>query len=219
MVKDLDEFKFKDRKLDSGVLKLITVARLAEKKGYEYSIKAVANLIRANSGIKIEYIIIGDGPSKGSLETLITKLGIERNVKLLGEFTRDQILKLYGEAYIFILPSVTANDNEQEGISVVLMAAQAVGLPTISTFHSGIPEVVMDGESGFLVPERDINAISAKLDYLIRHPDRWGSMGRYGRKLIEERYDIKMLNSKLVRIYDALLTDNMALLDELRGLQ
>jgi len=187
-----------------------------KKKGHEYSIKALANIVKEHQNV--EYIIAGDGPLKGRLESLIRELGIEKYVKLLGEFPQDEILNLYKDASIVVLPSVIADDGDQEGIPVVLMEAQAVGLPIISTFHSGIPEVVIDGESGFLVPERDINAISAKLDYLIRHPDRWGSMGRYGRKLIEERYDIGKLNSRLVNIYNGLLTGDKNLLRELQNL-
>jgi colanic acid/amylovoran biosynthesis glycosyltransferase len=86
----------------------------------------------------------------------------------------------------------------------------------ISSYHSGIPEVIIDGKSGFLVPERDVDALADRLQYLVEHPELWPEMGRCGRKLVEEKYDIKKLNSQLVQIYNALLTDNTALLDELR---
>jgi colanic acid/amylovoran biosynthesis glycosyltransferase len=102
---------------------------------------------------------------------------------------------------------------------LVLQEAQAVGLPIVSTSVGGIPEGMLDGKSGFLVPERDVDALSDRLRYLVEHPELWPEMGRCGRRLVEEKYDIKMLNSKLVRIYDALLTDNLAALEELRGSQ
>jgi colanic acid/amylovoran biosynthesis glycosyltransferase len=127
--------------------------------------------------------------------------------------------KLFQEADIFVLTSVKATDGDMEGQGLVLQEAQAVGLPVLSTLHNGIPEGVIDGKSGFLVPERDVDALTERLQYLIEHPELWPEMGRCGRKFVEVKYDIKMLNSKLVRIYDALLTDNTALLDELRGLQ
>jgi colanic acid/amylovoran biosynthesis glycosyltransferase len=86
-------------------------------------------------------------------------------------------------------------------------------LPVISTFHSGIPEVVLDGESGFLVPERDVDALTKKLEYLVVHPEIWPEMGRAGRKCIELRYDVRKLNQQLVKICEVLLTDNMTILE------
>jgi colanic acid/amylovoran biosynthesis glycosyltransferase len=216
---DLDQYRFKERKWDTGGLKLITVARLDEKKGCEYSIKAVKKLIRANPGLEIEYMIIGEGPLRTSLQNLIQDAGMKDKIKILGAMNQEEVRAYLEIAHIFILSSSTSIDGDMEGIPVVLMEAQACGIPVVSTLHSGIPEVVLDGKSGFLVPERDVDALSSKLEYLIQHPELWPEMGRCGRKFVEEKYDIKMLNSKLVRIYDALLTDNTALLDELRGLQ
>ena len=119
----------------------------------------------------------------------------------------------------FILASSTSRDGDMEGIPVVLMEAQACGMPVVSTLHSGIPEVVLDGESGVLVPEGDVDALTERLQYLVEHPELWPEMGRRGRKLVEQKYDIKMLNSRLVRIYEALLNDNSVLLDDLRQQQ
>ena len=105
------------------------------------------------------------------------------------------------------LPSITASNGDQEGIPVVLMEAQATGLPIISTYHTGIPEVVIDGKSGFLVHEKDVDALAEKLEYLIKHPEIWPEMGRYGRKHVEEKYDIKKLNQQLVKIYQNLIEE------------
>ena len=77
-----------------------------------------------------------------------------------------------------------------------------MGLPVISTFHGGIPELVEDGISGFLVPERDPNAIAEKLNYLIAHPNIWEGMGKAGRVRVEEKYDMNKLNDELVEIYN-----------------
>ena len=80
-----------------------------------------------------------------------------------------------------------------------------MGLPIVSTLHNGIPEGVLDGKSGFLVPERDVDALTEKLEYLIEHPEIWPDMGQYGRKFVEERYDINKLNQRLVEIYQNLI--------------
>ncbi|HZX13257.1 MAG TPA: glycosyltransferase [Thermodesulfobacteriota bacterium] len=212
---NVDEFKFKERKLGCDGVKIITIARLAEKKGLEYSIKAVANLIRTNLGLKIEYIIIGEGPLRKNLENLLLEEGMNNNIKLLGRMNQSEIKYYMDDADIFILSSVTALDGDTEGTPTVLMEAQACGLPVVSTRHSGIPEVVLDGKSGFLVPERDVDALSEKLDYLIRNPELWLEMGRYGRKFVEERYDIQKLNQRLVKIYEAILTDDGNMLESI----
>ncbi|MFQ5787591.1 MAG: glycosyltransferase, partial [Thermodesulfobacteriota bacterium] len=175
---DVNKFKYCEKKIKSGEpINILSVGRLVEKKGYEYAFKSIARIAKTRK--YIEYLVAGEGSLKETLACLISELGIEKNSKLLGELSRDEIIKLYEEAHIFILASVTANDNDQEGIPVVLMEAQAVGLPIVSTHHTGIPEVVSDGKSGFLVPERDEDALVEKLQYLIEHPELWPEMGRY----------------------------------------
>jgi len=80
-----------------------------------------------------------------------------------------------------------------------------MGLPVISTYHSGIPEVVIDGKSGFLVPEKDVDALAEKMEFLVEHPELWSEMGRYGKEFVEKNYDIKKLNRRLVEIYQSLI--------------
>ena len=108
------------------------------------------------------------------------------------------------ESHIFILSSITAKDGDQEGQGLVLQEAQAMGLPILSTYHNGIPEGVVDKKSGFLVPERDVDALADRLNYLIEHPNTWQDMGKTGREFVEKKYDIKKLNQKLVEIYQRL---------------
>ena len=204
---DINFFNFRERYLrDRSLVKLLTIARMVEKKGLEYAIKAVSRVAQKYSNI--EYNIIGDGILRSRLENLIKELGISDKINLLGWKTQEELKSLLQEAHIFILTSVTAGDGDMEGQGLVLQEAQAVGLPVLSTLHNGIPEGVIDGKSGFLVPERDVDALVKKLEYLIEHPELWPEMGRYGRKFVEERYDIQKLNQRLVKIYEAILTDD-----------
>lgn len=203
----LDKFPYRERVIRTGeAIRILTVARLVEKKGLEYSIRAVAKFVNKQSKCKIEYKIAGEGFLKNELKTLISELGMEDKIKLLGWCDQDEVRKLFGESHIFILSSVTAENGDREGQGLVLQEAQAVGMPVISTLHNGIPEGVQDGQSGFLVSERDVDALAEKLEYLIRHPEVWPEMGRAGRKYVEERYDIKKLNQRLVKIYEELLS-------------
>ena len=215
---NLKKFRFSERRKQSGEpIKILTIGRLVEKKGHEYAIQAIIKVLKKYRNI--EYIIAGDGPLRSKLEDLISELGIKNYVKFLGAVEQNEVSKLYQQAHIFILPSITANNGDQEGIPIVLMEAQATGLPIISTYHSGIPEVVVDGKSGFLIPEKDVDALTKKLEYLIEHPELWSKVGNYGRKFIEEKYDIEKLNLQLIKIFNASLTDNMNILEELKGHQ
>lgn len=201
---DLQKFKFTLRQLPlDGRIKILTVARLVEKKGLNYSIEAVAQVIPKYPNI--EYKIVGDGPLRNTLNGLIDELGVREQIKLVGWKDSSEVKALMGKAHIFLLHSVTATNGDMEGIPVSLMEAQAVGVPVISTYHSGIPELVQDGKSGFLVSEKNVDAFSERLSYLIEHPEEWLEMGRNGRNFVEEKYDNVQLTKKLENIYIQLL--------------
>ncbi len=201
---NIAKFPFIERKLNADDnIKILTVGRLVEKKGLEYSIKAVDKILQKYPNL--QYQIVGDGVLRNQLHKLIRRLGIEDKVKLLGWMNQDEVRQLYARAHIFVLSSVTSRNGDQEGQGLVLQEAQAMGLPVISTLHNGIPEGVLDRKSGFLVPERDVDALADKLQYLIESPEIWSEMGRAGRQFVEKHYDIKNLNNQLVKIYQNLL--------------
>jgi colanic acid/amylovoran biosynthesis glycosyltransferase len=197
-------FKFSTRKIRNGdLIKILTVGRLVEKKGYEYAIRAIVKIVAKHENIF--YMIAGDGPLRDKLEFLVSELGDRNYVKFMGAVEEDEVLNLYQQAHIFVLPSVTASNGDREGQALVLQEAQAVGLPVISTIHNGIAEGVLNGKSGYLVPEKDVDALAERLEYLIEHPEIWPEMGKCGRKYVEEKYDVRKLNQKLVEIYQNLI--------------
>jgi colanic acid/amylovoran biosynthesis glycosyltransferase len=197
---DLTGFSFKERTLDSGgVIRLITIARLTEKKGLEYSIRAVAELSKRFK--KLEYNIVGDGELRGQLTELIENLGVDSIVHLLGWRTQEEVKVLLDQSHIFLLASVESRDGDIEGLPVVLQEAQAMGLPVVSTKHSGIPEGVLDGKSGFLVPERDVDALAERLADIISRPEVWPEMGRQGRAFVKTEHDLDKRNDALVELY------------------
>ncbi len=205
---DIAKFPFIEREYNSvDTVKVLTVGRLVEKKGLEYSIKAVAKVLKRNPNL--QYQIVGDGVLRNQLHKLVRRLGIEDKVKLLGWMNQDEVRGLYAKAHIFVLSSATDRNGDQEGQGLVLQEAQAMGLPVISTLHNGIPEGVLDGQSGFLVGERDVDALAFKLQYLIEHPEIWPEMGRAGRQFVEKHYDIKKLNDQLVEIYQGVLRGDL----------
>jgi colanic acid/amylovoran biosynthesis glycosyltransferase len=201
---DLSKFRFTPRQLLPGEpIKILTVGRLVEKKGIEYAVRAVAKVTHAER--RIVYRIAGDGPLRGALERLISGLHLDARVQLIGAKTKDEVRDLYADSHLFMLSSVTAADGDKEGQGLVLQEAQATGLPVLSTLHNGIPDGVRDGESGFLVPERDVDALAGRLSELVEHPERWSAMGRAGRAHMEAHYDVERLTDRLVEIYRSLV--------------
>jgi len=199
---DPNRFTFKERTIKPNLpIRLLTVGRLVEKKGHRFALEAIAEIIRREKNIS--YTIAGDGPLEKPLKTLAVELGIEHQVEFIGPVAQDTVIEKMLEAHIFLLPSITDSQGDQEGIPVVLMEALATGLPVITTIHSGIPELVQDGVSGYLTPEKDVWALIEKMNYLIEHPETWPQMGRAGRNFVEENYDINILNRKLVDIYQS----------------
>ncbi len=188
---------------ENGKVRLLTICRLVEKKGVRYAIRAVAKILGRYPNL--EYKIAGDGPLKVQLEDLIKELNIQDNVKILGWKNQEEIVELLKDTDILIAPSITGTDGEQEGIPVALMEALAQGLPVLSTQHSGIPELIQDGESGFLVREGDVDALAERLEFFLVHPETWSKMGRAGREHVEKYYNIDTLNDRLAGLYQELL--------------
>ncbi len=200
-------YPFSRRQVESdGTIKIVTVGRLVEKKGIEYSLRAIALVLQNHPTLKLHYTIIGEGNQRAALETLASSLGLSEKVSFLGAMTQAEVRDVYDSSHIFLLSSVTASNGDMEGQALVLQEAQCMGLPIISTLHNGIPEGVIDGQSGFLVPEKDVNALSERLAYLALNPTLWCEMGQAGHDFVKNRYDIRKLNSQLVDLYKWLLS-------------
>lgn len=197
---DLDRFRFQPRCLVPGEkVRLLNVARLAPTKGHEFLLKAVARLRAA--GHHISLVIAGDGPLATDLRELMGKLGLGDIVEFVGPVSQDEVLTLMMKSHLLVQPSVTALDGDQEGIPVVLMEAMATGMPVIATKHSGIPELVKDGKTGILVAERDPDALTDKVAYLVDNAGLWPAMGEAGRAKIAQFYNIRILNPQLAELY------------------
>jgi colanic acid/amylovoran biosynthesis glycosyltransferase len=184
---------------NNGHVTILTIARLVEKKGVAYGIHAVAKLLKKHP--QLEYRVVGDGPLKGELQNLIRELNATRNINLIGPKCQEEIFELLRGSDVFLAPSITGRDGDEEGIPTTIMEAFAQGLPVISTMHSGIPELVIDGESGFLVPERNVDALAEKLECLVEGPERRHRMGLRGREFVKEHHNIHTLNDRLIEIY------------------
>ena len=127
---------------------ILTVGRLVEKKGTEYLLRAMAEVNKTVSGCKL--LVCGDGPLKNKLEKLATELKLNESVEFVGWKSKDELQKLYSQASMFVLPSVTASDGDCEGLGMVFLEAMTHSLPVIGTYHGGIPDLINDKENGLL---------------------------------------------------------------------
>ncbi|QDE39686.1 glycosyltransferase [Luteibacter pinisoli] len=196
---DLDSFPFVARaaavRASGSPLHVVTVARLVEKKGVMYLCEAVARAVA--QGVPVDLEIIGDGPLQADLEAFVASRGLGEHIHLRGRREKAFVQAALHAADVFALPSVTAADGDQEGIPVSLMEAMAAGVPCLSTVHSGIPELIDDGESGWLVPERDAGALAEKLIAIQRGDYNLAQIARHARDTVEARFNQRQLHDQL----------------------
>ena len=202
---DCNKYKYIKRRR-TEIFEILTVAEFVEKKGYKYSLKTIEKLKNKYSNIR--YTIAGDGPLKKEIFKLINELNLQKYVNCVGRVNQKQLIELYKKAHVFILPSVISSDNNQEGTPTVLLEAQASGLPVITTKHSGIPEIVIDGKTGFVVFEKDVETLTEKIMYYIENPKMINIMGRFGRLFVEENFEMNKSNKILEETYKLLLKKN-----------
>jgi len=189
-----NRISFRERTLRSQEVRILTVARLVPTKGLDLGIRAVAALQAANPRICIQYDIIGDGPLRNDLQRLIHELGANRIVRLLGPKSSPDVLESMERADLYLLPS------RMEGAGVVLLEAQATGLPVVAARVGGVPEMVGAHRSALLVSPEDTDGFAAALQQLLDHSERWPLMGREGRAHVEANHNIDVLNDRLVQI-------------------
>jgi colanic acid/amylovoran biosynthesis glycosyltransferase len=203
---DIGKFSFKKREFpEDGMITLLSVGRLVEKKGMKYLIEAVSQVYEQYPHIRLR--IAGEGPLRNELEAQVKQLKLEDVVEFLGESSHEDIIREMQQAHMFALASTTSSDGNQEGIPNVLKEAMASGLPVVSTKHAGIPELVRDGKSGFLVPERDTTAMADSLLQLIQNPDQWNKVSKEGRRTVKRSFNTQKQIDELEDIYNSVLME------------
>ncbi|MCG8589136.1 MAG: glycosyltransferase family 4 protein [Proteobacteria bacterium] len=168
-------------------VRFLAVGRLVPKKGYDDLLEALAR-VRA-AGVDAGFEIFGAGPLAGELEEQRTRLGLDAAVTLHGAVTQDQIAQALGRGGIFLCGSVELADGNRDGIPNTVAEAMALGLPVVATRVSAIPELVEDGKSGLLVPQRDPEALAEAMLRLARDPEEARRLGSGARQRVEEIFD------------------------------
>ena len=189
---NLDRFTYHGPKLKPMA---ISVARLSATKDFPTLLRAVPLVLPHVPDFRLR--IVGDGPERAKLETLIDELNLRPHVELLGE--RHDVPALLAESGFFVSSSLN------EGISLTLLEAMAVGLPVVTTAVGGNPEVVLDGHTGRLAPAGDPAALARAIVDLCAERDLWSAMGMLGRHRVEQNFEIRQMIRSYETLYEELL--------------
>jgi colanic acid/amylovoran biosynthesis glycosyltransferase len=190
----------KDLERSVGPFTFLSVGRLVEKKGHAFAIRAFAECVTRRPDIPCRLVLIGGGPMRQDLEQLARELDVKDLVEFVGPLPRDKVQNFLRRSDAFVLASITAENGDMEGLPVSILEAMASGLPVLSTYHSGIPEAVEDGVNGFLVPEKDVEGLSARMLLLLEDTGLAHRLGEAGRVRAEREFDIEFWNDRLVDI-------------------
>jgi colanic acid/amylovoran biosynthesis glycosyltransferase len=197
--------QFKPRVYSPGdEIKILVVGRLVESKGIEYGILAMAELLKSHPNVK--YTVVGDGDLRKNLEILVFRLGLENVVIFEGVKSSDDVRHYLSESHIFLSPHITPSNGKKEGIPCAIMEAMASGAVVVTTRHSGIPELVVDDETGFLVEEKDVDGLAACLRRVLLDPSIFHRIGLKARARVEADFNLDVLNDQLVELMESYVT-------------
>jgi colanic acid/amylovoran biosynthesis glycosyltransferase len=181
-----------------GPVRALCVASLQEYKGQRFLLQALA--VGGPNVDRIRLDLIGEGPLEDELRQTASCLGIADRVRFLGARDETCVLRALSEADLFVLPSVVARNGQMEGLPVALMEALACGLPTVSTTISGIPEIVIDGVTGYLTQPGDVRGLHDALDEIIAEGAAAAKRASAGRQLVEREFVLDDNVRKLARM-------------------
>lgn len=177
----------------------IHVARLVEKKGTLNIISAIKSISNRLNGYKV--LIVGNGPLYLDIKNKIQALGLEKHIEMLGEVKHSEVMNLIASSSVMLAPSITAKSGDSEGLPTVILEAAAKGVPTIGTYHAGIPEVIINEKTGLLVPENDIDALAEKILFFINNESEISKYGNSAREHVRANFDSKKQTELLELIY------------------
>jgi len=179
---------------------VVMVGRFVPKKGLVYGVRAFAECRRRRPRGRL--IIVGDGERRAELEAAVREEGLAGHVTFAGALPHAEVAALLARADVLVAPSVTTANGDRESGIMVVKEASASGAVPLGTWHGGIPEIVEDGRTGFLVPERNVAALAGRLDELLADPALRRRMAEAARKKMAAEYDNRTRVAALEQAYD-----------------
>lgn len=182
---------------------LVGLGRFTDKKAPYYTILAFHRV--ANDFPEAKLVLAGDGALWNTCQNLVRALGLESRVELVGVITQAQYRAYLSESRAFVQHSITATDGDMEGTPLAVLEASAAGLPVIATFHAGIPDVIIDGKTGLLCNEHDVDAMAMNMRKLLNSDELSKKMGEAGKQRIQTSFTLERHIEALQKILAELL--------------
>jgi glycosyltransferase involved in cell wall biosynthesis len=183
-------------------LRLISVGRLSEEKGFIYLLRALRKLL--DLGLNLQLQIAGEGPLRHELETFITENSMEKNVQLLGWVQSLELADLYRYAHLFVGTSVVTSSGQREAFGNVYAESMACGTPVIVSDSAGNSEIIQHKVNGMVVRTANYNDVVDAVQYVYEHPDKLKRMGEHALKTIQP-YSKSVTRDKYIEIIDKLI--------------
>lgn len=177
---------------------IVSIGRLTRMKGFEFLVKACHHL---KNHIPFKCYIVGDGHLRTELEQLIDELQLQDHVVLTGVLDSREVRNLLNQTKIFVMPSVWDDEDGQDGIPLVLMEAMALGKPSIASRLSGLPELVVDKDTGLLVNPGDEKQLADKILELVKDKDLQLKLSMNGRLKVEDEFNIEKNAGLLAELF------------------
>lgn len=196
---DCDVFRPGSASITQRARKILFVGRLVEKKGVEHLIRAFVEVLRKVTGATL--VIAGDGPLRTQLQALTRSLSLP--VEFVGPVSINQVQIQFQEARVLCLPSITASNGDAEGFGMVLLEAQACGVPVVSSATGGSEEGLLDNETGFRVPEADIAALAERLIQVLRDDALAERFSTRSVSFVRDMFDLRDCTNHLEYFYDS----------------
>lgn len=181
----------------------ISVGRLEHNKGFEVLLTALAE-VKSQLGDGWTWVFVGDGTLREQLTSLATELGLGKHVIFAGALDDAELHTLYSMSNLFAHPAL------YEGSSLVTLEAMAHGLPVVASAVGGIPDKVIEGETGYLVPPGDAQALGARIASLAAHPEQGARMGEHGARLASEQFSMESVAAGLENLFMQLIDEKSA---------
>jgi glycosyltransferase involved in cell wall biosynthesis len=196
----VDLSKFDRAEEERDVPRITMVGRFTEKKGFSYALRACARVLSA--GYDGEVVLLGDGELEPKLRQIVRDGGIGDRVDFRGAVPHDEVAHVLARSDVMLCPSVVTRTHDRDSGLVVAKEASACAVPTIGTYHGGIPSIIDDGETGFLVPERNVDALADALQTLLADTDLRRRFGQAARRKMEREFSMQDQVRSLEGYYD-----------------
>ncbi|MHA1757946.1 MAG: glycosyltransferase family 4 protein [Promethearchaeota archaeon] len=186
---------------------ILSVGRHVTRKNFDLVIRAIKEIKKIRPNLKIKYYLIGDGPETERLKKIVKELKLEKNVEFLGRCDVNKRNKFYKMSDIFIMPSITRK-KDIEGFGIVFLEANFFKLPVIGTKSGGIVEAVIDGVTGFLIEQNNLNELIEKMLTLLDNDDIRIKLGENGYKRVVNKFQWDYLIDDYITLFKKCLDGN-----------